>query len=159
MPKESQSALNPADILREADAFTEKAAAAIDQLLAQRKAALDAVQARVAEFDAQIRRLNELYRSSTGRYYVPPPEAAEETSPPTEKTRRPRRSKSDLEACAKQIVAFIAAKGADGASGAEIKAAFPDVAGSIRDFVHKYAGVALADNGEAKRALRYLPPK
>jgi hypothetical protein len=46
MSTKTDAPINLADILREAAAFGDKAAAAIDQLLAQRRAALDAVQAR-----------------------------------------------------------------------------------------------------------------
>lgn len=159
MSTKNDTAATPDSILAEMSALGEKAGEAIDQLLSQRKAVLDAAQARVSELDEQIQRLNELYKTAHGRYYVPVPSASSDAAEPAAAGPRTRRTKDELQKTAAAIVEFIAAKGRDGASGAEIKAEFPGVAGSIRDFVRKHAGVSLRDNGDSQRALRYLSPK
>ena len=163
MNTKQNSSINATDILREASEFGEKAAAAIDQLLAQRRATVDAAKVRITEFNGQIQRLNEFYHSSTGHYYVPPPQSAETAlgiaSANGEKTPRVRRPKEELQKTAAAVVEFLASKGASGASGTEIRALFPDVTASVKDFVQKHTGVSLRDNGKPKAAMRYLPPK
>lgn len=154
MPKNSDPSINPDSLLREMDSLGSKAGEAIDQLLAQKRSLLEAAHAKAAELDNQILRLNELYKSSVGRYYIPPPKSEEEEEGST----RIRRSREELEAYAKEIVAFIACSGPKGLSGADITERFPEVKGRIRDFVEKYAGVTLRDNGGARAAMRYLPP-
>ena len=155
MPKNTEPSVSPDTLLREMDSLGSKAGEAIDQLLAQKRTVLESAHAKAAEFDNQIQRLNELYKSSVGRYYIPPPKSEEEEE---EGSTRIRRSREELEAYAKEIVAFIACSGPKGLSGAEIVERFPEVKGRIRDFVEKYAGVQLRDNGGARAAMRYLPP-
>ncbi|MBI5396767.1 MAG: hypothetical protein HZA91_15845 [Verrucomicrobia bacterium] len=156
MPKNNDPSVSPDTILREMDSLGSKAGEAIDQLLAQKRAILESAHSKAAELDAQIQRLNELYKSSVGRYYIPPPKTeAEEAG---EETRRTRRDRGELETYAKEIVAFIACSGPKGVSGADIKERFPEVKSGIRDFIEKYAGVQLRDNGGARAAMRYLPP-
>ena len=154
MPMNTESTVNPGDLLREMDALSGKAGEAIDQLLAQRRAILEAVQARTSELDAQIQRLNELYKTANGRYYIPPAEGEADTRP-----HRTYRRHSELVAYANEIVAFVASRSPDGVSGAAINERFPAISGgSIRAFVEKYAGVQLRDNGASRADLRYLPP-
>jgi hypothetical protein len=155
MPKNSDPTINPDNLLREMDSLGSKAGEAIDQLLAQKRSLLEAAHAKAAEFDNQIQRLNELYKSSVGRYYIPPSKSEQEEE---EGPARIRRSREELEAYAKEIVAFIACSGPRGLSGAEITERFPEVKGRIRDFIKKYAGVTIRDNGGARAAMRYLPP-
>ena len=158
MSKNTDSTVNPEAILREMDVLGSRAAEAIDQLLAQRRVILETAKTRASEFDVQIQRLNELYKSGNGCYYIPPPKT-EADKEPAEESRRIRRSHEELEAYAKEIVAFVVSRGSAGVSGAEINERFPDIsAGSIRAFVQKHAGVRLPDNGAARSALRYLPP-
>jgi len=158
MSSKDSIAVEPSKLLREMDALAENAAAAIDQLISQRRTVLETARTRAAELDVQIQRLNELYKSANGRYYVPPPQG-EKPAGEEEEGKRIRRSKEELEQTAKGIVDFIATKGPEGASGAEIKARFSGITSSIKDFVLKYAGVTLRDNGAPKAAMRYLLPE
>jgi hypothetical protein len=154
MPKNTETTVNPADLLRDMDALGSKAGEAMDQLLAQRHAILESAQAKAKELDAQIQRLNELYKSANGRYYIPPA-----STDAGAKSRRPYRHRAELEAYAKEIIAFIASKSPKAVSGAEIKERFPNIPNAgIRAFVQKYAGVQLRDNGERGTARHYLPP-
>ncbi|MCX7824628.1 MAG: hypothetical protein N2689_03625 [Verrucomicrobiae bacterium] len=156
MPDNNQPRVNPDDLIREVNALGSKVAGAIDQLVAERRKILADAKAKVAEFDAQIQRLNELYRTANGRYYVPPPKSEEETA---EEPRRVRRPRAELEAYAREIVAFLVSRSPRAVSGAEIMERFPDITGGIRQFVEKYAGVKLRDNGAVGTAVRYLPPE
>ncbi|MCX7825154.1 MAG: hypothetical protein N2689_06310 [Verrucomicrobiae bacterium] len=158
MSSKDSPAVEPTKLLREMEALAENAAAAIDQLLSQRRSVLETAQKRAAELDTQIQRLNELYKSANGRYYIPPPQEQKPSDEEVEEGKRARRSKEELKKMAEAIVQFIASKGGEGVSGAEIKALFPGITLSIKEFVQKYAGVTLRDNGAPKAAMRYLPP-
>ena len=158
MPTNTESSINPNDILRQMDALGGKVAEAIDQLLAQRRTILETAKAKASELDAQVQRLNELYKSANGRYYVPPPKTGADEEEEDGEFRRTRRGHAELEAYAKEIVAFVVSRSPNAVSGAEIRERFPDVKAGIREFVQKYAGVELRDNGAARAALRYLPP-
>jgi len=156
MPNHSQNPVNPDDLIREINALGSKVAGAIDQLLAERRAILEAARSEANKLDAQIQRFNELYKSANGRYYVPPPNS--ETEESAEEAHRTRRPRAELEAYAKEIVAFLVSRSPRALSAAEITERFPDVTGGVRQFVEKYAGVKLRDNGAAGVAVRYLPP-
>jgi RNA 3'-terminal phosphate cyclase len=159
MPVKETSGVEPEELLREMNMLAENAAAAIDQLVSQRKALLDTAQTRAAELTAQVQRLNELYKSANGRYYVLPAEEQKPAEAGEGAGKRTHRSKAEGKQIAEAIVEFIASKGAAGASGAEIKARFPGIfTMSIKDFVKTYGELTLRDNGAAKAAMRYLPP-
>ena len=153
MPQKDTTSVKPDELLRQADALGAQAAEAIDQLLAQRRAVLESAQTRVAQLEAQIERLNELYKTANNRYYIPP--LSEEKAPETSGARR---TKPELEQMAKAIVEFVQSKGEAGVSGREIKAQFPGLTMSVKKLVQQYAGIALRDNGGVKAAMRYLPP-
>ena len=160
MPVKETPGVEPEKLLREMNMLAENAAAAIDQLLSQRKVLLDTAQARAAELATQVQRLNELYKSANGRYYVLPAEEEKPAEAGEGAGRRTRRSKDELKQIAGAIVEFIASKGPAGASGAEIKAQFPGIfTMSIKDFIKTYGEMTLRDNGAAKVAMRYLPPE
>jgi phage host-nuclease inhibitor protein Gam len=132
---------------------------AIDTLQEKQSELREEYAARLAVIEAQIQPLNELYRQATGRYYLsvqqPLPSAKSETGGSTATRTRTRRSRDECIAEAQGIIKFVS-ESSTGRSGAEIKDRYPSITGSIKDYVKKYTGVELADNGQAKRAMRYM---
>ncbi len=68
---------------------------------------------------------------------------------------RQRRGREELVQDAQEIVEFINGRKRP-VSGADIKKRYPNILGSPRDFVKKYAGVELKTQGERSQMV-YLP--
>ena len=69
--------------------------------------------------------------------------------------KRIRRSLHQLKAEAEAIIALVKEKGAEGATGPEIRKHHPKIGPDIKGFVHKYSGKKLKSTGAA-RSMHYL---
>jgi hypothetical protein len=155
-PITAKPVANPEQLTRDIESYlADKQTAiaeSIDQLLRHKKEIDRKAEESKRLVDEQADKLNELYHKATGRYYLSSGNAG---SNGANGVHGGRRSIDELQADAKAIFEFVQTKGKEGVSGAEIRAQFPRVSGSIKAFVKKYTGADLKTEG-LKVSMRYF---
>ena len=128
-----------------------KVLAPVDDVVRRLKTRRDELLAEARLIDDQISRFSGA-KGSNGR-------SAQTFSNETERAKprgsRKRRSRADLEAQAKDVVAFIADKGKDGVTGREIKAKFGDLLPSVNAWLKSYARGAKVKTTGARASMKY----
>jgi hypothetical protein len=124
-----------ASLFKSIEGYETQVSQGIDELLEKKKA-----------IDDQIEKLNQFYHGITGNWYVNPP-ATTDTGEP-----RKRHTKDELKGIASSIVTYL--KDNPNSNGSTIKTKFPEVKGSIKDFVKKWNGTELKSKGD-KRTMTY----
>lgn len=147
--------VNPDVLFKQLGELALQAGTAIEALAMKKKEILQAAMVEIQAIEKQMIQLNPLYRQTSG---VDHPAVkgllSEGESHGKTGGKRERRSREQLEADAKAIVELIS-KTKNGARGADIRATFPKIGPSIKDFVSKYAGVKLKTEG-AKTNTKYF---
>jgi hypothetical protein len=151
MTKQSTGSRESVDsLIEQLESMEGRAQAAIDALIEEKNAARSAFAANVIHLDDQIKRLDEVYKAASGRYYV-----GTGNKEKTDQAPRQRRSKEEMQAEAKDIIAFVANSGKDGVKGGQIRAQFPKVGTNIVKFLEANGGVRLTTTGH-KSLTKYF---
>lgn len=153
MAKAAAPKTSAESLFKELETMQGKAQSAIDGLMEEKQAAKKVYEEKAAALDQQIMRLDEVYKAASGRYYIGVERKGKEEGT---KGTRTRRTKEDMAAEAKAIVAFVASKGKDGVKGAEIKARFPKSGPSIVKFVEDNGGGRLTTSGQKASTKYYV---
>jgi hypothetical protein len=123
-----------------------KVLAPVGDVVRKLKNRRDVLMAEVEELNDQIAR----FEGRRGKRGPKPADAGQ----PAPKTRK-RRSRDQLEAMAADIVAFIASKGKEGASGNEIKSQFGDLLPSVNAWLKNYSKAKVKTTGN-KSKMKYF---
>lgn len=137
-------------VLKEVAGFGSKASHAIDSLLKAKTEIRAKAEERCTMIDGQINSLNELYRASTGRYYIPTAKGGEKAPA---KNGRIRRSADQCASDAAKILAYL--KAHPNAKAAEIKANGAEYGPSLPEFIKKYGGGTKVKSEGRKAATTY----
>ncbi len=160
------------DVLAEAGNLAAKAAKAMDELVAKLKELDDQKQ----PIKDKLRKLDELFFRSTGKFHLPEhAPQPEEAAAPVRRGRKPgkakaakvarpakadgkrtRRTREQLKEDAEKMVAVLKKAGEEGASGNDLTAvAKPKLGVKLKDFIEEYAGVKVRKSG-ATTGTRYF---
>lgn len=146
--------LNVESLFKEVQAIAGRCQQGIDELLREQASIRRATEQRVAVIADQVERLNELYHSATGRYYV-----SSRKDKPAEGTggegKQTRRSAADLKALAEEVADFLKSKGRDGATAGEMKERFGKLSPGVKPFVEKHTDYKIKTEG-AKAGTVYF---
>lgn len=117
--------------------------APVDDIIRRLRVRRDQLVAEVDVIDRELARLGGGTRGATGK-----------VARGAKRAGRKRRSRSDLEARAAEVVQFISDKGKEGATGKEIKAQFGALLPSVNAWLKNYSKAKVRTTG-AKAAMRY----
>jgi hypothetical protein len=150
------AAVNVENLFKKVEALGSEVSGGIDALLREKAEAKAAYEKKADAIDEQVDRLNELYHSATGRYYVSSKrKVGDGVDNGKTGEGRKRRGEDDLKADAEKLADAIKAAGKDGATGSALKQVAKPMAGqSIKDFVEKYTDYKIKTTGE-RAQMRY----
>jgi hypothetical protein len=152
MTKQSTGSRESVDsLIQQLESMEGRAQAGIDALIEEKNAARSAFAAKVIHLDDQIKRLDEVYKAASGRYYVGTGHKEKGDGAP-----RQRRSKEEMQAEAKDVIAFVANSGKEGLRGGEIRARFPKVGQNIVKYIEDNGGVRLTATGHKSLTKYFL---
>ncbi len=152
----NQTSGKPVDVeglFREAEGLGHRAASGIDELLKNKAEIMRAAEDRAGMIDEQIDRLNELYRTATGKNYINPSKGKDGGKGEG----KGRRSADQLKQQATELAEFIKSKGKDGATAAEVKGRFGKIIPSVKEFLGKYGdGAKVKLTGERSGTVYHI---
>ena len=146
--------MNVESLFKEVQSIGSKCQQGIDELLREQTQIRQTAEQRIHVIAEQVERLNELYHSATGRYYVSSKKdkaAAKADSG----ERQARRSSEDLKAQADEVVDFLKVKGREGAKATEMKAKFGKLSPGVKPFIEKHTDYKIKTEG-AKAGTVYF---
>jgi hypothetical protein len=146
--------VNVDSLFKEVQSIGSKCQQGIDELLREQAEVRRAAEQRVQAIAEQVERLNELYHSATGRYYVSSRKDKAAAAAPAE-GKRGRRSIEDLKAQAEDVADFLKSKGRDGATAAEMRERFGKLSPGVKPFVEKHTDYKIKTEG-AKAGTVYF---
>lgn len=154
MAKQVTPSVNVESLFKKVESFGTEIAQGVDALLREKAEAKASYDSKAEAIDEQVDRLNELYHSATGRYYVSSKkDKAKGGSEGGEK--RTRRTEEDLKRDAEELANAIKGAGKDGAKGADLKLVAKPMAGqSIKDFIETHTDYKIRTVGE-RAQMRY----
>ena len=157
--------VNATTLFAQIESIGQQATQAIDALLEQqqelkvdaelKKDLIDAeLELKLAPLNDQIKKLDELYNRTTGRWYITPAKPAKVKT--AGDGTRTRKSKEQLLADAQAIHSFVLAKGKAGATAKELIAKYGKVSLPPMAFVEKYGdGLKLKKTGNKVDAVYF----
>jgi hypothetical protein len=149
----SPAKVNVDSLFKEVQSIGSKCQQGIDELLREQAEVRRAAEQRVGVIAEQVERLNELYHSATGRYYVSSKKDKAAAAPAEKK--QGRRSSEDLKAQAEAVADFLKAKGRDGATAGEMRERFGKLSPGVKPFVEKHTDYKIKTEG-AKAGTVYF---
>jgi hypothetical protein len=138
--------VNVESLFREVQSIGSKCQQGIDELLKEQADIRRASEQRVQVIAEQVERLNELYHSATGRYYVSSKKDKAANADAGDK-RQGRRSSEELKAQAEEVVDYLKTKGRDGAKAGEIKERFGKLSPGVKPFIEKHTDYKIKTEG------------
>ena len=145
--------VNVESLFKEVQSIGSKCQQGIDELLKEQAEIRRASEERVNVIADQVERLNELYHSATGRYYVSSKKDKAGAAPADK--RQARRSGEDLKAQAEEVADYLKSKGREGARAGEIKERFGKMTPGVKAFVEKHTDYKIKTEG-AKAGTVYF---
>lgn len=148
------AAVNVESLFKKVEALGSEVSGGIDALLREKAEARAAFEVKAESIDEQVDRLNELYHSATGRYYVSSKKDKDKGGE-SSSGKIVRRNEDQLRADAEELANAIKGAGKDGAKGGALKQIAKPMAGqSIKDFVEKFTDYKIKTVGE-RAQMRY----
>jgi hypothetical protein len=145
--------VNVESLFKEVESIGSRCQQGIDELLREQAEIRRATEQRLQVISEQVDRLNELYHSATGRYYVS--SKKDKAEPDGGEGRKLRRSSEDLKAQAEEVADYLKSKGRDGAKAGEIKERFGKLSPGVKPFVEKHTDYKIKTEG-AKAGTVYF---
>ena len=136
--------VNVESLFKEVQSIGSRCQQGIDELLREQAEIRRAAELRVHEIAEQVERLNELYHSATGRYYV---SSKKDKPEPAGEGRQARRSGEDLKTLAEEVVDFLKTKGREGARAGELKERFGKLSPGVKPFIEKHTDYKIKTEG------------
>ena len=146
--------VNVESLFKEVQSIGSRCQQGIDELLREQAEIRRAAEERTGSIAEQVERLNELYHSATGRYYVSS-KKDKAAAKADGGERQARRSTADLKAQAEEVVDFLKVKGREGAKATEIKAKFGKLSPGVKPFIEKHTDYKIKTEG-AKAGTVYF---
>ena len=146
--------INVESLFKEVQSIGSKCQQGIDELLKEQAEIRRASEERIGLIAEQVERLNELYHSATGRYYVSSKKDKAVKADGGE--RQARRSSADLKAQAEEVVDFLKVKGREGAKAGELKEKFGKLSPGVKPFIEKHTDYKIKTEGEKAGTVYYI---
>ena len=136
--------VNVESLFKEVQSIGSRCQQGIDELLREQAEIRRVAEQRVQDIAEQVERLNELYHSATGRYYV---SSKKDKAEPAGEARQIRRSGEDLKTLAESVVDFLKTKGREGARAGELKERFGKMSPGVKPFIEKHTDYKIKTEG------------
>jgi hypothetical protein len=146
--------VNVESLFKEVQSIGSRCQQGIDELLREQAEIRRATEQRIEIIAEQVERLNELYHSATGRYYVSSKKDKADAAPAEKK--QGRRSTEDLKAQAEEVADYLKSKGREGAKAGEIKERFGKLSPGVKPFIEKHTDYKIKTEGAKAGTVYYI---